>query len=157
MYIYIYLFIYLSIYLFIYLSTYLSIYLYIFLSISIYIYLYLSISIYIYLYLSISIYIYLYLSISTYLSIYIYLYLRMGTRLQYDLCSHVYSHYPSTAKGSLLPPLWLKHHCRPPEKTIANAEAVHLLLSLWLRTDHSCIIKEHIHIGENLRFTGYQP
>ena len=83
--------------------------------------------------------------------------LRMGTRLQYDLCSHVYSHYPSTAKGSLLPPLWLKHHCRSPEKTIANAEAVHLLLSLWLRTDHSCINKEHIHIGENLRFTGYQP
>ena len=78
---------------------------------------------------------------------------RMGTRLQYDLCSHVYSHYPSTAKGSLLPPLWLKYHCRSPEKTIANAEAVHLLLSLWLRTDHSCIIKEHIHIGENLRFT----
>ena len=79
---------------------------------------------------------------------------RMGTRLQYDLCSHVYSHYPSTAKGSLLPPLWLKYHCRSPEKTIANAEAVHLLLSLWLRTDHSCINKEHIHIGENLRFTG---
>ena len=52
---------------------------------------------------------------------------RMGTRLQYDLCSHVYSHYPSTAKGSLLPPLWLKYHCRSPEKTIANAEAVHLL------------------------------
>ena len=78
---------------------------------------------------------------------------RMGTRLQYDLCSHVYSHYPSTAKGSLLPPLWLKYHCRSPEKTIANAEAVHLLLSLWLRTDHSCINKEHIHIGENLRFT----
>ena len=77
----------------------------------------------------------------------------MGTRLQYDLCSHVYSHYPSTAKGSLLPPLWLKYHCRSPEKTIANAEAVHLLLSLWLRTDHSCINKEHIHIGENLRFT----
>ena len=83
--------------------------------------------------------------------------LRMGTRLQYDLCSHVYSHYPSTAKGSLLPPLWLKYHCRSPEKTIADAEAVHLLLSLWLRTDHSCINKEHIHIGENLRFTGYQP
>ena len=83
--------------------------------------------------------------------------MRMGTRLQYDLCSHVYSHYPSTAKGSLLPPLWLKYHCRSPEKTIANAEAVHLLLSLWLRTDHSCINKEHIHIGENLRFTGYQP
>ena len=83
--------------------------------------------------------------------------LRMGTRLRYDLCSHVYSHYPSTAKGSLLPPLWLKYHCRSPEKTIANAEAVHLLLSLWLRTDHSCINKEHIHIGENLRFTGYQP
>ena len=82
---------------------------------------------------------------------------RVGTRLQYDLCSHVYSHYPSTAKGSLLPPLWLKYHCRSPEKTIANAEAVHLLLSLWLRTDHSCINKEHIHIGENLRFTGYQP
>ena len=41
---------------------------------------------------------------------------RMGTRLQYDLCSHVYSHYPSTAKGSLLPPLWLKYHCRSPEK-----------------------------------------
>ena len=80
---------------------------------------------------------------------------RMGTRLQYDLCSHVYSHYPSTAKGSLLPPLWLKYHCRSPEKTIANAEAVHLLLSLWLRTDHSCINKEHIHIGENLRFTIY--
>ena len=78
-----------------------------------------------------------------------------GTRLQYDLCSHVYSHYPSTAKGSLLPPLWLKYHCRSPEKTIANAEAVHLLLSLWLRTDHSCINKEHIHIGENLRFTIY--
>ena len=78
---------------------------------------------------------------------------RMGTRLQYDLCSHVYSHYPSTAKGSLLPPLWLKYHCRSLEKTIANAEAVHLLLSLWLRTDHSCINKEHIHIGENLRFT----
>ena len=58
--------------------------------------------------------------------------MRMGTRLQYDLCSHVYSHYPSTAKGSLLPPLWLKYHCRSPEKTIANAEAVHLLLSLWL-------------------------
>ena len=78
---------------------------------------------------------------------------RMGTRLQYDLCSHVYSHYPSTAKGSLLPLLWLKYHCRSPEKTIANAEAAHLLLSLWLRTDHSCINKEHIHIGENLRFT----
>ena len=92
--------------------------------------------------------------INTCMYIYIHTYiLRMGTRLQYDLCSHVYSHYPSTAKGSLLPPLWLKYHCRSPEKTIANAEAVHLLLSLWLRTDHSCINKEHIHIGENLRFT----
>ena len=59
--------------------------------------------------------------------LYIYIYMRMGTRLQYDLCSHVYSHYPSTAKGSLLPPLWLKYHCRSPEKTIANAEAAHLL------------------------------
>ena len=79
----------------------------------------------------------------------------MGTRLQYDLCSHVYSHYPSTAKGSLLPPLWLKYHCRSPEKTIANAEAVHLLLSLWLRTDHFYINKEHKYIGKNLRFTIY--
>ena len=81
--------------------------------------------------------------------------MRMGTRLQYDLCSHVYSHYPSTAKGSLLPPLCLKYHCRSPEKTIANAEAVHLLLSLWLRTDHFYINKEHKYIGKNLRFTIY--
>ena len=103
-------------------------------------------------------YIYTYIYTHTYIHALIHTYiLRMGTRLQHDICSHVYSHYPSTAKGSLLPPLWLKYHCRSPEKTIANAEAVHLLLSLWLRTDHSCINKEHIHIGENLRFTGYQP
>ena len=76
--------------------------------------------------------------------------MRMGTRLQYDLCSHVYSHYPSTAKGSLLPPLWLKYHCRSPEKTIANAEAVHLLLSLWLRTDLFYINKEYTHISEGI-------
>ena len=120
-------------------------------------YLHPYICMYVYVYIVYIYYLYLYLPcIHTYIHIHTYI-LRMGTRLQYDLCSHVYSHYPSTAKGSLLPPLWLKYHCRSPEKTIANAEAVHLLLSLWLRTDHSCINKEHIHIGENLRFTGYQP
>ena len=40
----------------------------------------------------------------------------MGTRLQHDICSHVYSPYLSTAKGSQLPPLWLKYHCRSPRE-----------------------------------------
>ena len=79
---------------------------------------------------------------------------RMGTRLQYDICSHVYSPYLSTAKGSQLPPLWLKYNCRSPERTIANAEAVSLLSS-WLRSNQFNINKEYTHIGENLRFTWF--
>ena len=80
--------------------------------------------------------------------------MRMGTRLQYDLCSHVYSHYPSTAKGSLLPPLWLKYYCRFPEKqpSCRSCES-----SVVVVESKSFQYQQGTHIGENLRFTGYQP
>ena len=42
--------------------------------------------------------------------------LRMGTRLQHDICSHVYSPYLSTAKGSQLPPLGSSTTAGPPRK-----------------------------------------
>ena len=87
-------------------------------------------------------YIHTHTHIHTYIYI-IYMYVRMGTRLQHNICSHVYSLYLSTAKGSQLPPLWLKYYCRFPEKISVIAEAVSLLSS-WLRANHFNTNKEHI-------------
>ena len=77
---------------------------------------------------------------------------RIGTRLQYDLCSHVYSHYPSTAKGSLLPPPLAQVLLQVPRENNRHAEAVSLLSS-WLRANHFNTNKEHI--SERISDTQY--
>ena len=80
--------------------------------------------------------------------------MRMGARLQHRICSHVNIPYPSSTKGSQMLPLWLKitagptrkrHPCRSCEPRVVVGE------------NKLSQKQTHAHIGENLRFTGYQP
>ena len=78
-------------------------------------YIYTFIHIYIYTYIHIHIHIYIHI----YTHIYIYI-LRMGTRLQQDICSHVYSPYLfSLPRGHNCRPFGSSIYCRSPEKTVA--------------------------------------
>ena len=86
-----------------------------------------------------------------YLIIYIYiyiLYLRMGTRLRYHICSHVHSPYIS-AKGSRMSPLWLKSlQLQVPEKRAFMPKLYPVVVS----KDNSTHYLQEAYMGTRLRY-----